>query len=141
VRDAAGIGRDEAMTEYYTVKRIDNSRLMRPMAAARLQDYSRRVAAGVAVAACLMFYAWQHFECIQIRYSLEQLDAQRAQAAELNEQLHLEVATLRSPGRVDAIAHNQLGLTVPVPGQVTPADGSTDPVVAQATAAIQIPRP
>ena len=54
------------MTEYYTVKRIDNSRLVRGMAPARLRDFWRRVAAGGAMAACLLFYAWQHFECIQI---------------------------------------------------------------------------
>ena len=129
------------MTEYYTVKRIDNSRLMRPLAAARLQDYSRRVLAGVAMAACLMFYAWQHFECIQIRYRIEQLDSERAKAEELNQQLHLEVATLRSPSRVDAIARNQLGLTVPVPGQVAPVDAANDGVVAQARTVALQPRP
>ena len=84
------------------------------------------------MAACLLSYAWQHFECIQIRYHIEQLDSERAKAVELNQQLHLEVATLRSPMRVDAIARNQLGLTVPVPGQVAPVDDSNDGVVAQA---------
>ena len=93
-----------------------------------MQDFWRRLAVGAAMAACLLFYAWQHFECIQIRYQIEQLDTQRAQAAELNQQLHLEVATLRSPMRVDAIARNQLGLTVPVPGQVAPVDESSDGV-------------
>ena len=56
------------MTEYHTIKRIDNSRLVRPMAPARLQDFWRRVAAGGAMAACLLFYAWQHFACIQLQY-------------------------------------------------------------------------
>ena len=119
------------MTEYYTVKRIDNSRLLRPMAPARLRDFWRRMAVSAAMAGCLLFYAWQHFECIQIRYQIEQLDAQRTQAVELNQQLHLEVATLRSPKRVDAIA-GKLGLTVPVPGQVTPTDATSEPVLAQA---------
>ena len=63
------------MTEYYTVKRIDNSRLVRSIAPARLQDFWRRVAAGGAMAACLLFYAWQHFACIQLRYQVEQLSA------------------------------------------------------------------
>ena len=76
-KDRAGgerSGWELAMTEYYTVKRIDNSRLSRPVAAARLQDFWRRVLAGAAMAACLLFYAWQHFECIQIRYQIEQLE-------------------------------------------------------------------
>jgi cell division protein FtsL len=129
------------MTEYYTVKHIDNSRLSRPVAPAQLREFQRRLLAGAALASCLLFYAWQHFECIQLRYQLEQLSSERAQAAELNQQLHLEVATLRSPMRVDAIARNQLGLTVPVPGQVAPADVPSDGVLADARPVSQSTRP
>lgn len=129
------------MTEYYTVKRIDNSRLARPTAPARLRELWRRVAVGSALAACLIVYAWQHFECIQLRYQIEQVDVQRNQAAQLNQQLRIEVATLRSPSRVDAIARNQLGLTVSVPGQVTPASASGDVVLAQARTTAQTLRP
>jgi hypothetical protein len=39
------------MTEYHTVKRIDNSRLMRPAAVSRLKDFWRRLATGLALAA------------------------------------------------------------------------------------------
>jgi len=129
------------MTEYHTVKRIDNSRLVRFAPPAELKDFWRRVGVGAALAACLLFYAWQHFECIQIRYRIERLDAQRARVAELNEQLHLEVATLRSPMRVDAIARNQLGLTVPVPGQVSPAQGTGNAMLADARMLEQVPQP
>ncbi len=128
------------MTQYHTVKRIDNSRLVRPMAPARFQEYWRRVAAGGAIAACLLVYAWQHFECIRLRYQVEQLAAARAQSAQLNQQLHVEIASLKGYERVDWIARNQLGLTISVPGQVTPAEGSTEAVVAQARA-LQPPRP
>jgi cell division protein FtsL len=128
-------------TEYYTVKQIDNSRLERPRHPARVKDFWRRLAVGAAMAACLLSYAWQHFECIQFRYQIEQLDSERAQGTELNQQLHLEVATLRSPMRVDAIARNQLGLTVPVPGQVAPVDDSNDGVVTQARTIAQSSRP
>jgi cell division protein FtsL len=129
------------MTEYYTVKRIDNSRLVRATAPAQLREFWQRVAVGAAIAACLIFYVWQHFECIQLRYQIEQFDAQLNQAAQLNQQLHLEIATLRSPSRVDAIARNQLGLTVSVPGQVTPASASGDRVLAQASSAVETLQP
>jgi len=129
------------MTEYYTVKRIDNSRLVRSIAPARLQDFWRRVAAGGAMAACLLFYAWQHFACIQLQYQVEQLSALRAQSAQLNQQLHVEVATLKAPGRVDGIARNELGLTVSVPGQAMPADGPSEAVLAEARAVVQPQRP
>lgn len=92
------------------------------------------------MAACLLSYAWQHFECIQIHYQLEQLQTARAQAVELNQQLHLEDATLRAPGRIDTYARKHLGLTVAAPGQQSSADAS-DAVVAQARAGGQVVRP
>lgn len=128
-------------TEYYTIKRIDNSRLARPTQPARLRELGRRAAVVGAMAAVLLCYAGQHFQCMQLRYQLEQLESRRAQSAQLNQQLHLEVATLRSPMRVDNIARHQLGLTVPVPGQVAPAQGPMDTVLAQARAVAQPPRP
>jgi cell division protein FtsL len=129
------------MTEYHTTKRIDNTRLIRCAAPSRVRDLWKLCGAGAALASCLLFYAWQHFECIQVTYRVEELKAERAKAAELNQQLHLEVAALRSPMRVDAIARQQLGLTVPVPGQLAPTDGTSDAVLADAREAIQTPRP
>jgi cell division protein FtsL len=129
------------MTEYYTIKRIDNSRLVRNSPPNRLRELCRRMFFGGTLALCALCYAWQHFECIQLRYSLEQLQAQKNDAAVVNQQLRLEVASLSSPMRIDAIARQQLGLTVPVPGQIAPAQGSGDGVVAQVRTQSQEPRP
>ena len=129
------------MTQYHTVKRIDNSRLVRPAPPARLHELWRRVAAGAGLATCLLVYAWQHFECIQLRYQVEQLEASRAQAALLNEQLHLEADALSSLRRVDGIARKELGLTVSVPGLAGAGEGLGEPVLAQARGVAQPPRP
>ena len=122
------------MTEYYTVKRIDNSRLARPTAANRMREMARLVAMGGLLAGVALLFAWQHFQCIQLRYQLEELKAERAQVGELNQQLKLEVAGLRSPVRIDAIARGELGLSVPGPGQVAPLQGPAEAVLAQARA-------
>jgi hypothetical protein len=129
------------MTEYYTVKRIDNSRLARPMLPAQLKEFLRRIAMAGAMALLLLTYAWQHFACIQLRYQVEQLQTSGRQAVELNQQLHLEVETLRAPGRVDDIGRTELGLIVPVPGLANPGEAASDAVLAQARAVIQAPRP
>jgi len=129
------------MTEYYTVKRIDNSRLARPRAAKRMRDMVRLMALGGALAGVALLYAWQHFQCIELRYRLEELKAERAQVGELNQQLKLEVAGLRSPLRIDAIARRELGLSVPGSGQVAPVQGPADGVLAQARAASSSARP
>ena len=124
------------MTEFFTVKHIDNSRLARPMAPNRIRECARLVSLGGLIALCALLYAWQHFETIQLRYRLESLRSERSQAAELNQELNLEVAGLRAPGRIDIIARRQLGLTAPVPGQVAPMDLPPSAVVAEAHSAV-----
>lgn len=129
------------MTEYYTLKRIDNSRLVRAAAPQRWRELGRKMLGGAALGFCLLTYAWQHFECIQLRYSLEQLQSEKTQATELNQQLRLEMASLASPMRIDAIARQQLGLSVPVPGQIAPAQGAVEGVVAEVPAQSVATRP
>jgi hypothetical protein len=127
------------MTEYFTIKRIDNSRLVRPMEAARLKDFWQRVAATGAIACCLLVYAWQHFECIQLRYQVQALEGSRVKSAQLNRELNEQYDELHNPARIARYAA-QIGLTVSTPGQVTPSDGQNDAVLAQARAVMQ-PRP
>jgi cell division protein FtsL len=118
--------------DYITVKRIDNSRLVRAANPNRVRDSMRIVAYSAVLAAGFMLFAWQHFQCLQLGYQLEELKAERAQASEMNERLKLEVAALKSPERIDAIARGTLGLTMPVPGQVATAYGPPEAVLAQA---------
>jgi len=117
--------------EFHTLKRIDNSRLARPIASGRLREMARLIGLGSLLTAAALFYAWQHFEHLQLRYRVESLKSERSQASELNQQLKLEVAGLRAPSRIDEIARRQLRLTMPIPGQVAPLEGPFEPVVAQ----------
>jgi cell division protein FtsL len=119
------------MTEFHTVKPIDNSRVVRLTAPDRVRELARQVALGALLAGGILLYAWQHFECIQLRYRLESFKAELAQKSEMNQELKLEVAGLRAPSRIDEIARNQLGLTVPVAGQVEPVDSPSEPVFAE----------
>ena len=120
------------MTEFFTIKQIDNSRLVRLVAPNHMRECARVVFLGGMIALCAFLYAWQHFETIQLRYQLESLRSERAQATELNQELKLEIAGLRAPERIDVIARRQLGLTAPVPGQVAPLELPPNAVVAEA---------
>jgi cell division protein FtsL len=120
------------MTEFYTVKHIDNSRLVRLVAPNHLRECARVVSLGGLIALGAFLYAWQHFETIQLRYQLESLRGERSQATELNQELKLEMAGLRAPERIDMIARRQLGLTAPVPGQLAPMDLPPNAVLAEA---------
>ncbi|HUK53509.1 MAG TPA: hypothetical protein VL099_09510 [Candidatus Binatia bacterium] len=118
--------------EFVTVKRIDNSRLVRTASPRHWREFCRMAGVGAALAALLLVYAAQHFRCLRVQYELEELQARRAQSAELNGQLKLQAAVLRAPGRIDELARGELGLTVPVPGQVAPAAQAADGMLAQA---------
>jgi cell division protein FtsL len=120
------------MSEFFTVKHIDNSRLVRVVAPNHLRECVRVVSLGALIALGAFLYAWQHFETIQLRYQLESLRSERAQATELNQELKLEMAGLRAPERIDMIARRQLGLTAPVAGQVTPMELPPNAVLAEA---------
>jgi cell division protein FtsL len=117
-------------TEFHTVKRIDNSRLVRTLEPSRLRELARWVGLGTLCLGFVLLYGWQRFHCIQLNYELEDLKSQQAQASTLNSKLRLEIAGLRNPMRIDLSARRQLRLTEPVPGQMEIVNGPSGAEVA-----------
>jgi len=107
-----------AMVEFHTVKRIDNSRLVRHMEPLKMRKLYKSAALGAVVALCCMLYVYQHFRCIDLSFQLEDLRAKQEQSLALNGALKLEIAGLRDPQRIDLLARHQLGLTEPTAAQV-----------------------
>jgi cell division protein FtsL len=91
-------------------------------------------AAVAALFMVMMFYAWQHFSSIEYGYRIEAQKAERERLVEVNRTLQLEAASLRDPGRIDALAR-QMGLESPQPGQVIRLnpDDVGGPIMAQAS--------
>jgi cell division protein FtsL len=85
----------------------------------------------------LLFSAWQHFELLRHGYRIEQMQRERAAEEELTRQLRLEIETLRSPKRIEALATEWLHLVAPsrdeaiVVERVLPADPPARSVVAR----------
>jgi cell division protein FtsL len=113
-----GNSKKPAMAEFYTLKRIDNSRLVRHVEPAKMRNLFRTAALGGIIAVFFMLYVYQHFRCIDMSFQLEDLKGKQAQAAELNGKLKLEIATLRDPHRIDVIAQHELGFKRPEANQV-----------------------
>ena len=119
------------MSQFYIVsKRIDNSRLVRLESPGRWRELLKQVAGGGMLAGVIFLYAWQHFQSVQLGYQLQSFKAQQSQLTELNRQLTLEAASLRSPARIDEIAR-QLGLTAPAAGQLQPFEAPSAPILAE----------
>ena len=119
MREGRGLAprRKASIVEFHTVKRIDNSRLVRRVEPLRLQAYYKIAALGGAVALCFMLYIYQHFRCIDLSFQLEDLRAKQTQAQALNGELKLEIESWRNPRRINAIAQ-QLGMVHPAATQV-----------------------
>jgi cell division protein FtsL len=123
--------------EFQTVKRIDNSRLVRHVEPVKLRYYYRTLALGSVLAAFFMLYIYQHFRCIDLSFQLEEVKAKQVEAGTLNSSLKLEIASLRNPMRIDIIARRQLGLTEPLPTQIREYDAPPGAQVAAARFARQ----
>ncbi len=119
-------------TQFHTVKRIDNSRLVRNVQPVRLRGFYRTAGLGALIAAFLMMYIYQHFRCIDLSFQLEDLKAKESLSSQLNSELKLEIEGLRDPRRIDVIARRQLGLTQPMPTQVQEYDAPAGAEVAAA---------
>jgi len=117
------------MREFRTVKRIDNSRLVRHVEPAKQKNLYKTAGLGGVVALFFLFYIFQHFRCIDLSFQLEDLKQKQAVAASLNKSLTLEIANLSDPMRIDKIAR-KLGLTEPLPVQVREYDAPTGMQVA-----------
>lgn len=128
-RSVAGI-----TPEFYFQKTIDNSRLVKVSDPQRRREIRIFSAAVAALFMVMMFYAWQHFSSIEYGYRIEAQKAERDRLVEVNRTLTLEAASLRDPGRIDALAR-KMGLASTQPGQVirlNPEDVGA-PIMAQAT--------
>jgi cell division protein FtsL len=125
--------------EIYFAKPIDNSRLVKVEDPRRSREMKQFGIALGFLFLLVMTYAWQHFRAIEYGYKIELLKGQRNALVELNRDLHLEEASLRSPDRIDRLAR-QYGMQPPQAGQVihmdsTMPDAST-PVMASASVSV-----
>jgi cell division protein FtsL len=112
--------------EYAIKKDVRNNPIVREVDAARQRQIWRSLWVGGLLVVVVLFSAWQNSELIQHGYNMRQLQAEYAEQAEINRRLTLDVATLRSPARIERIARD-LDLISPPPNRaivierVTPA--------------------
>src|SRR5437899_10934770 len=97
--------KSRAMTEFHTVKRIDNSRIVRHVEPAKMRRLYRTVALGGVIASFFMLYIYQHFRCIDLSFQLEDVKGRQAEASYLNAFLDLDIAGLRSALAISVSAH------------------------------------
>jgi cell division protein FtsL len=98
--------------EYAIKKDVRNNPIVREVDEARQRELWKSVSVAGFLVLVLLFSAWQHFELLRHGYELEELQRQKAAEEETSRQLRLEIETLKSPKRIEALA-SQLHLVTP----------------------------
>ncbi len=65
-----------------------------------------------------IFHVWSRTRVQAAGYELGRLESEHRQLLAERDRLNLEVATLRSPGRLERFARERLGMAPPAPGAV-----------------------
>ena len=124
--------------EYAIKKDVRNNPIVREVDERRLREQWQSVAIGVLFVGVLLFSGWQRVELLQHGYRVEQMQRERADQEEVNRHLRLEIETLKSPKRIEALATEQLHLVAPETGsaviieRVVPAEPPSSSIVARA---------
>jgi cell division protein FtsL len=124
--------------EYAIRKDVRNNPIVREVDERRQQEQWRSVAVGVVFVGVLLFSGWQRVELLQHGYRVEQMEKERANEEQINRHLRLEIETLKSPQRIEALAIGKLKLVTPETGaavvieRVVPPEPPPASVVAKA---------
>ncbi len=123
--------------EYAIRKDVRNNPIVREVDEARQRELWKLVGMAGIIVVVLLFFAWPHFELIRNGYQIEQLQQERSAQEELTRKLRLEVESLKSPKRIEALATERLHLVSPGQGEaivierVVPAEMPSQSLVAR----------
>jgi cell division protein FtsL len=123
--------------EYAIKKDVRNNIIVREVDEARQRELWKSVGMAGFLVLVLVFSAWQHFELLQHGYRIEEMEKERGVEQALTRHLRLEIETLRSPKRIEALAIGQLHLVAPAPDdaivieRVVPAEAPARSIVAR----------
>jgi cell division protein FtsL len=80
---------------------------------------STMVIVSLILMATILVYVWSHIHFTELNYLMAEELSIRDSLVEENRRLKVEYATLKSPGRIETIARDKLGMYYPERDQVT----------------------
>lgn len=99
--------------EYAIKKDVRNNPIVREVDQTRQRELWKSLGVACVLVLVVLFSAWQHFELLRHGYEVEQLQRQKAAEDEIGRQLRVEIETLQSPRRIEALATGRLHLVAP----------------------------
>jgi cell division protein FtsL len=74
------------------------------------------------IMAVALFFVWSRLQVVNLEYGISSLEGRLRNLQQESRGLQVEVATLRSPVRIEQMARRELGLRLPAPEQVITVD-------------------
>src|SRR5471032_646321 len=99
--------------EYAIKKDVRNNPIVREVDEARQRELWKSIGIAGFLVIVILVSALQHFELLRHGYEVEELQRQRAAEEDTARRLRLEIDTLKSPTRIEALATGQLHLVTP----------------------------
>jgi cell division protein FtsL len=99
--------------EYAIKKDVRNNPIVREVDESRQRELWGSIGVASFLVLVLLVSAWQHFELLRHGYRVEELQRRRTAEEDIARRLRLEIDTLKSPRRIEALATQQLHLVTP----------------------------
>ena len=105
--------------------RVDYGRVAAPrpfggtqLATNRLDVFRFLMICMVLLTVVSVFHVWSRFKLVDLNLQISEASSLLKEAEQEQKRLNLEVASLRTPARIEAIAKNELGMALPTEQQV-----------------------
>ena len=105
--------------------RVDYGRVAAPrpfggtqLATNRLDVFRFLMICMVLLTVVSVFHVWSRFKLVDLNLQISEASSLLKEAEQEQKRLNLEVASLRTPARIEAIAKNELGMALPTEHQV-----------------------
>src|SRR5829696_6239595 len=98
--------------EYAIKKDVRNNPIVREVDSERQRQLWKSLVIGGLLVVVVLFSTFQNFALVQHGYALQRLQEEKTAEQDINRHLHLELETLQSPERIEAMA-KKLNLITP----------------------------
>ncbi|MCX8011884.1 MAG: cell division protein FtsL [Desulfobacterota bacterium] len=109
---------DDVFTRAYIHTDVLGEQIVRTKVVPWKQEFKNYLLIVTTVVFCVLLFVWSRLEVLQMGYELSQTNKTYEYLVKENQCLRVEVASLKSPVRIEKIARERLGLINPKPENI-----------------------
>jgi cell division protein FtsL len=109
---------DNVLSRTYVHTDILGQQVIRERAIPVRQEFKNYMLVAIALVFSMLLFVWSRTQMVQMGYEVSQANKIYQGYVSENQQLRVEVASLRAPSRIEALAKSQLGFVTPKAEQI-----------------------